>query len=127
MLPPFISDAKDNHPTFIFSVIRSRMLPPFITDAKDKHLTFILSVIRSRMLPSFPSDHKSQHPNEHAMKMYPYVGNTKIKSGTSLYFPFVNSFIGIPDSDRRNTVGIRNKKFRHDSGLHVGNIHRNIL
>ena len=39
--PPFISDAKDKHPTFIFSVIRSRMFPPFISDAKDKHPTFI--------------------------------------------------------------------------------------
>ena len=29
MLPPFISDVKDKHPTFIFSVIRSSMLPPF--------------------------------------------------------------------------------------------------
>ena len=43
MLPPFISDAKDKHPTFIFSVIWSRMLPPFISDAKDKHPTFILA------------------------------------------------------------------------------------
>ena len=43
------------------------------------------------MLPSFLSDRKSQHPNEHAMKMYRYVGNTKIKSGT-LYFP-VREFI----------------------------------
>ena len=34
MLPPLISDAKDKHghPTFIFSVIRSRMLPSFIMD-----------------------------------------------------------------------------------------------
>ena len=62
MLPPFISDAKDKHPTFIFSVIRSRMLPPFISDAKDKHPTFILSVIRSRMLPPFISDAKDKHP-----------------------------------------------------------------
>ena len=31
MLPPFISDAKEKHPAFIFSVIRSRMLPPFMT------------------------------------------------------------------------------------------------
>ena len=59
MLPPLISDAKGNHPTFILSVIRSRMLPPFISDAKDKHPTFIVSVIRSRMLPySFsPTDY----------------------------------------------------------------------
>ena len=62
MLPPFISDAKDKHPTFIFSVIRSRMLPPFISDAKDNHPTFILSVIRSRMLPSFISAVKDKHP-----------------------------------------------------------------
>ena len=49
MLPPFISDAKDKHPTFIFSVIRSRMLPPFISDAEDKNQTVIFSLIRSRM------------------------------------------------------------------------------
>ena len=62
MLPPLISDAKDKHPTFIFSVIRSRMLPPFISDAKDKHPTFILSVIRRQMLPPFISDAKDKHP-----------------------------------------------------------------
>ena len=33
-----------------FSVIRSRMLPPFISDAEDKHPTFIFSVIRSRIV-----------------------------------------------------------------------------
>ena len=31
MFPPFIFDAKEKHPTFIFSVIRSRMFPPFMT------------------------------------------------------------------------------------------------
>ena len=85
MLPPFISDAEDKHPTFIFSAIRSRMLPPFISDpiykhpfifsiiwsrmlppfisdAKDNHPTFILRVIRSRMLPSFIYDVKDKHP-----------------------------------------------------------------
>ena len=62
MLPPFISDAKDKHPTFILSVICSRMLPPFISDAKDKHPTFIFSVIRSRMLPPFIFDAKDKHP-----------------------------------------------------------------
>ena len=61
MLPPFISDAKDKHPTFIFSIIRSRMLPPFISEAKDKHPTFIFSVIRSRMLPPLISDAKDKH------------------------------------------------------------------
>ena len=61
MLPQFISDAKGNHPTFIFSVIRSRMLPQFISDAKDKHPTFIFSVIRSRMLAPFISDAKDKH------------------------------------------------------------------
>ena len=45
MLPPFISDAKDNHPTFIFCVIRSRMLPPFIADAKDKHPTLYVTLV----------------------------------------------------------------------------------
>ena len=56
MLPPVISDAKDKHPTFIFSVIRRRMLPSFISDANDKQPTFIFSVIRSRMLLPFISD-----------------------------------------------------------------------
>ena len=62
MLPPFISDTKDKHTTFIFSVIRSGILLPFISDAKDKHLTFIFSVIRSRMFPPFISDAKHKHP-----------------------------------------------------------------
>ena len=44
MVPSLISDAKaDKHPTFTFSVIQSQMLPPFISDAKDKHPTFILA------------------------------------------------------------------------------------
>ena len=42
MLPSLNSDAKDKHPTFIFSVIQSRLLPPFTSDAKDKHPTFNL-------------------------------------------------------------------------------------
>ena len=62
MLPRFISDAKDKHPTFIFTVIRSGMLPRFISDAKDKHPTFIFTVIRSGMLPRFISDAKDKHP-----------------------------------------------------------------
>ena len=49
MLAPFIFDAKDKHPTFIFSVIRSRMLAPFISDAKDKH--------RHLFLASYGADH----------------------------------------------------------------------
>ena len=81
MLLPFISDANDKHPTFIFSVIRSRMLPPFISDAKDKHPTFIFSVIRSRILPPFISDFfffggAANPPNkvsEGTMKRAPYV------------------------------------------------------
>ena len=47
MFPPFISDAKDKHPTFTFSVIWSRMLPPFVSDAKEKHPTFIFSVMKT--------------------------------------------------------------------------------
>ena len=43
MVPSLISDAKDKHPTFIFSVIRCRMLPPFISNDKDKHPTFMLA------------------------------------------------------------------------------------
>ena len=62
MLPQFISDAKDKHPTFIFTVIQSGMLPRFISDAKDKHPTFIFTVIRSGMLPRFISDAKDKHP-----------------------------------------------------------------
>ena len=62
MLPRFIFDAKDKHPTFIFTVIRSGMLPRFISDAKDKHPTFIFTVIRSRMLPQFISDAIDKHP-----------------------------------------------------------------
>ena len=50
MLVPLIFDAKDKHPTFIFSVLRSRMLAPFIFDAKDKHPTFIFSVIKGAIM-----------------------------------------------------------------------------
>ena len=45
MLPPFISDAKDKHPTFILASYGAECyrhsFPTFIS--KDKHLTFILA------------------------------------------------------------------------------------
>ena len=75
----------------LFSVIRSRILPPFISDRKSKHPTFIsasygaeyyrhsfatvkantrhlfyFSVIQSRILPPFISDRKSKHPTYRA-------------------------------------------------------------
>ena len=37
MIPSLISDAKDKHPTFIFTVIRSRVLSVFRTEIKLKH------------------------------------------------------------------------------------------
>ena len=81
----FISDAKDKHPTFIFSVIRSRMLPPFISDAKDKHPTLSFSIIRSRMLAPFISDAKDKHPTSIfsviPSRMLPPFISVKLKSG----------------------------------------------
>ena len=54
MLPPFISDAKDKHPTFIFTVgaecYRHSFLP---LKTNSRHLIF--TVKRSRMLQSFTS------------------------------------------------------------------------
>ena len=83
ILPPFTSDRKSKHPTFIlasygaeyyhhfrrkskhptfiFSVIRTRILAPFISDRKSSHPSYF-SVIRSRILPPFISDRKSSHP-----------------------------------------------------------------
>ena len=90
MLPPFISDAKDNHPTFYFHVIRSRMLPPFISDAKDKHPTFYFSVIQSRMLPPFISDAKDKHPtfifSVIRSRMFPpFISDAKDKHPTFIF------------------------------------------
>ena len=53
---------KKKHPTFIFSVIRSRMFARFIYNATHKHPTFIFSAIRSRMFARFISDGKRKHP-----------------------------------------------------------------
>ena len=109
-IKPYFISSVNKLPIFIFNVIRRRVLPPFISDAKDKHPTFILvsygdecyrhsfptlktntrhlflasygaecyrhsfptlktntqqiisSVIRSRMLPSFISNVKDKHP-----------------------------------------------------------------
>ena len=69
MFPPFISDAKDKHPTFTFNMepksfsdakenhlflaSYGRMLP---SDAKDKTPDIYFYVIWSRMFPPFVSD-----------------------------------------------------------------------
>ena len=56
--------------------------------------------------------------NEHAMKMYPYVGNTKIRD----FFVLSRSLFHL--SEYRIPTGATpsesgTKKFRHDSGLLV--------
>ena len=90
MFAPFISDAKDKHPTFIFSIIRSRMFAPFISDAKDKHPTFIFSVIRSRMFPPFISDAKDKHPTFifsviRSRMFAPFISDAKDKHPTFIF------------------------------------------
>ena len=97
MLPPFISDAIDKHSTFIFSVIQSRMLLPFISDTKDKHQTFIISVIRSRMLPPFISDAKDKHPTFifnviRSRMLLPFISDAKDKRPKFIFLLHVDKF-----------------------------------
>ena len=59
MLPPFISDAKDNPPDISYG---SRMFTVIISDHKSKHPTFILVSYGAEYYRPFISDRKSKHP-----------------------------------------------------------------
>ena len=104
MFAPFISDAKDQHPTFIFNVIRSRMFAPFISDAKDKHPTFIFSVIRSRMLLPFITD---EHPLDFCA-----IGEKPDHNWCRNYILFLMSKIMHGEAKHPLQFGAKNKTYR---------------
>ena len=53
MFAPFVSNDKDEHPTFIFSVMMRAMFAPFVSDAKDEPPPLIFSVMLSGMFTPF--------------------------------------------------------------------------